>query len=65
MAKLTDLTALDLSYNTGVEQRLMVLTSLANLQELAVGRAGQAVGDVVTRFWAALHLQKQQQQSCH
>jgi hypothetical protein len=60
MAKLTDLTALDFSYNNGVEQRLLVLTSLVNLRVLAVGRAGQAASEVVAEFWAALHAQQQQ-----
>jgi hypothetical protein len=50
MAKLTDLTALDLSHNSGVEQRLMVLTGLTNLQELSVGRAGQSGSEVVQSF---------------
>jgi hypothetical protein len=59
MAKLTDLTALDLSYNNGAEQRLMVLTSLVNLQKLAVGKAGQAASEVVTAFWGAMHAARQ------
>jgi hypothetical protein len=62
LAKLTDLTALDLSYNSGVEQRLMVLTSLVNLRVLAVGRAGQASNEVVAEFWAALHGARQRRQ---
>jgi hypothetical protein len=62
MAKSTDLTALDLSYNSGVEQRLMVLTSLVNMRVLVVGRAGQASNEVVAEFWAALHGARQRRQ---
>jgi hypothetical protein len=66
IAKLTQLTALMLTYSKGLQQRgLMMLTTLSCLQQLDVYENQEdekLPEEILQQFWSAVRRQQQQQQ---